>query len=427
MKPQEGARLEWLKEPYAIVFKSANFPVEDAEGEGPSLTAWASQALGGKWTVLSAAGGATSGLVLLGRPGCRVVPVRGTYALLLTAKAEDFTKHVEEAFEFFGGPDQEARVVKTAPSGHLGHIAVVEIDCFLSGRSALTPLAAVMAIQELGLAVVRICKGRSRDVIDPHSQAQQSRQLDVLPGTCIEAVRLLPAEKATGVQRELNVKWSSFLAVETSLASQRSTEETCEFCGLSLMVPSEQLRPRKSSTPLVHAAVDCLKAAKGEASVLDLGVGCGALLLAILAQRGRGLRVGTGVDIDEGAIAACQANAARVLSRKASKVVAVCADFTQLDTPAVRDDLQQEGYDVIVCNPPYRSTAQQAAYKEASGQHGGYAEDEKTLVAGETGLEMYEAISACLARDMSQVGWTVRARAAAPVVLSSSKLHSEFG
>ena len=172
MKLPDGVRLEWHKEPLAVVFKPSDFPVV---GDSHSLTVWASQALGGKWEIVSAAADVPAGLVLLARAGSGKKVVRGTYALLLTAKetAEDFAAHVEEALELFGGPDQEARLVTSTPSGHFGHIAVVEIDCCLSGPSALTPLDAVLAVQELGFAVLRIGKGRSRGVVDPHAQAQE--------------------------------------------------------------------------------------------------------------------------------------------------------------------------------------------------------------------------------------------------------------
>ncbi|CAE7859680.1 Camk1d, partial [Symbiodinium microadriaticum] len=399
-KLPDGVRLEWNREPFAVVFKPSDFPV--VADHGHCLTAWALQALGGKWVPASAARDATAGLVLLSRPGYdrSSVPIRGTYALLITAKDqhEGFPEHVEEALEFFGGLDQEARLVTSTPSGHFGHIATIEMDCCLSGPTAVTPLDAVLAVQELGFAVLRIAKGRSRDVIDPHGQAQNRSQLDVLSGTCVEALRLAPTD-ADAVQRDLPVKWSSFLSLERSLAEQRVQQETVEFCGLQLLVPSEQLRPRKSSAPLVHTAIECMKTRKGS-SVLDLGVGCGALLLAVLAKTEA---VGTGVDVDEGAIAACEANAESQLpASKVRNFSVVCVDFTKLDAPEVRAQLHSEGYDVIICNPPYRSTAQQEAYNQASGQHGGYEEGEKTLVAGETGLEMYEAISRCLVNDMLQ-------------------------
>lgn len=77
----------------------------------------------------------------------------------------------------------------------------------------------------------------------------------------------------------------------------------------------------------------------------------------------------------------------------------VLGDFGQLDAAGVRQQLALEGYHVIVCNPPYRSEAQQEAYDRASGVFGGHTEDAKTLVAGKTGLEMYEAVAACIARD----------------------------
>jgi len=192
-----------------------------------------------------------------------------------------------------------------------------------------------------------------------------------------------------------------------SLAEQRSRSSgggVVEFRGMSLLVPEEQLRPRPSSGSLVDAAVQVLRSVDGGASasrILDLGVGSGALLLAMLRELGNACS-GHGVDIDEAAVRTCLANARHVLGETgASRVGAVLADFTRLGEPEVRRQLAKEGYDVVVCNPPYRSEQQQAAYDRSTGRFGGNTEHAKTLVAGETGLEMYEGVAACLAHDFA--------------------------
>jgi len=100
----------------------------------------------------------------------------------------------------------------------------------------------------------------------------------------------------------------------------------------------------------------------------------------------------------------CKANAVRVLGDAgAARTAAVLGDFSQLDAEPLRGQLSSEGYDVVVCNPPYRSEAQQAAYDRSTGEFGGNTEHSKTLVAGKTGLEMYEVVAACIARDSAAV------------------------
>lgn len=163
------------------------------------------------------------------------------------------------------------------------------------------------------------------------------------------------------------------------------------------------MRPRPSSSAIVDAILSASREDKlrdGPIQILDLGVGCGVLLLSALHVLA-GASSGTGVDIDAGAIEAFQRNTRANLSEDhASRVNAVTADFSKLDCPTVRPHLSANGYDVVVCNPPYRSEEQQEAYERSVGAFGGYKEHTKTLVGGKTGLEMYEAVAACLTRDI---------------------------
>jgi len=324
-----------------------------------------------------------------------------------------------EPLELFGGIDDEARVVQEGPSGHFGRLALVELDVALSGVQAVTPVALVLAMQELGLMVVQLSGVRGSEMRNPQLPKQASTQADVLPRTCVALVGLkLPAEalssgprfpqqglaKSGHIAHSPPAKFAKVLAAEKALAEQRRQPSggVVVFRGLPLLAPEEQLRPRPSSGALVDAALAALGGAKAEVRVLDLGVGSGALLLAILHELGE-RSSGTGVDIDSGALSACRSNASRVLApAHAARVEAVLCDFRQLDSPEVRPLLAQQGYDLVVCNPPYRTEAQQEAYSRAIGHFGGHAEHTKTLVAGETGLEMYEAIAACLSRDAEQ-------------------------
>jgi release factor glutamine methyltransferase len=76
-------------------------------------------------------------------------------------------------------------------------------------------------------------------------------------------------------------------------------------------------------------------------SVLDLGVGSGAILLSILAERpaARGL----GVDVSEEALAVARDNAAHL--GLAARLALLRGDWTE--------GLAPDGFDLVVCNPPY--------------------------------------------------------------------------
>lgn len=79
--------------------------------------------------------------------------------------------------------------------------------------------------------------------------------------------------------------------------------------------PGFCLRVSFATSPSINASkasLECLKACKA-ARILDLGVGSGALLLAILKSLPNDAQ-GTGVDIDAGAVDACKENAQRLLN-----------------------------------------------------------------------------------------------------------------
>jgi methylase of polypeptide subunit release factors len=114
------------------------------------------------------------------------------------------------------------------------------------------------------------------------------------------------------------------------------------FLGLRLSIGGDQLRPRASSAAVVEAAVAALAAAGGAdlctARVLDLGTGCGALLLAALSALPAGAS-GCGVDLDAAALRYARANADGAFGAEASRrrVALLRADFGALHAPAARN------------------------------------------------------------------------------------------
>ena len=118
-----------------------------------------------------------------------------------------------------------------------------------------------------------------------------------------------------------------------------------EFWGLSLAISSQVLDPRPETETIVEAALSILGDRRDEPlRILDLGVGSGALLCALLTEfdNARGI----GVDISDGAIDVALGNlAACGLSERAEIRV---GDWTNcLEGP----------FDLIVANPPYIPTS----------------------------------------------------------------------
>lgn len=116
-----------------------------------------------------------------------------------------------------------------------------------------------------------------------------------------------------------------------------------EFWSLDLLVTPDVLIPRPDSETLIEAAVVHFGTTPVH-TVLDLGTGSGALLLAALSQWPS--TTGVGVDISTAALAVAGANARQL-------------DFT----PRVRLveggwDAVAGTFDLILCNPPYIGTGE---------------------------------------------------------------------
>jgi release factor glutamine methyltransferase len=111
------------------------------------------------------------------------------------------------------------------------------------------------------------------------------------------------------------------------------------FWTIELEVSPAVLIPRPDSETLIEAAVDHFAGADGPASVLDLGTGSGALLLATLAQwpQARGI----GIDRSAAAVAVARRNAASL--GMTARATIVEGDWA----------IDAGRHDCILCNPPY--------------------------------------------------------------------------
>lgn len=159
-----------------------------------------------------------------------------------------------------------------------------------------------------------------------------------------------------------------------------------EFWSLPLSVTPDVLIPRPDSEALVDTALASARRRSG-LTILDLGTGSGCLLLAVLSELPDAW--GLGVDISPAALAVARDNAARL--GLATRAAFLCADW---------GDGLRGGFDLILCNPPYVSTAEMATL--SPGITG--FEPHQALHGGADGLAAYRRLLPNLARLKTEQG-----------------------
>ena len=138
--------------------------------------------------------------------------------------------------------------------------------------------------------------------------------------------------------------------LEAFIARRESREPVSQIIGrkgfwtLMLNVSSGVLTPRPETETILDVVLPAF-APERAFNVLDLGVGSGAILLSILAERPRAK--GLGVDISEDALAVARDNAAQLGLEKRTALLRT--DWTA--------GLAEASFDLVVSNPPYIPTA----------------------------------------------------------------------
>lgn len=161
-----------------------------------------------------------------------------------------------------------------------------------------------------------------------------------------------------------------------------------EFWSLDLAISPDVLDPRPETETIVEAAIAELAERRGEPlRVLDLGVGSGALLAAVLTEFPRA--IGVGVD----------------LSERAGRIARANLEALGLaDRATIRRGDWGEGlegaFDLIVSNPPYIRSGEIAGLDREVRDH----DPRLALDGGEDGLRAYRALAPQTARLLDPVG-----------------------
>ncbi|MCC2981693.1 peptide chain release factor N(5)-glutamine methyltransferase [Sphingomonas sp. IC4-52] len=198
---------------------------------------------------------------------------------------------------------------------------------------------------------------------------------------------------ALGISREqllLTLADQPVPAVFSDLVARRARHEpiayitgTRAFWTIDLDVAPGVLIPRPDSETLIEAAVDHFGAGGGPRTVLDLGTGSGALLLAALDQWPEA--TGVGIDASRQAIEIAQRNADRIAPGRADIRLGGWAG-----TGAA--------FDLILSNPPYVATVEAVPEEVALYEPAG------ALYAGGDGLDDYRAIAPLLKQQIAPGG-----------------------
>jgi release factor glutamine methyltransferase len=159
------------------------------------------------------------------------------------------------------------------------------------------------------------------------------------------------------------------------------------FWKIMLSVTPDVLTPRPDTETVVERALRDFP--EGQTfTVLDLGVGSGAILLAILAER-PGAK-GLGVDVSEEALAVARENAANL--GLASRAVLLRGDWTR--------GLADASFDLVVSNPPYIPTRDIESLEPEVRDH----EPRLALDGGPDGLDAYRELAPDILRVLKPGG-----------------------
>jgi len=199
------------------------------------------------------------------------------------------------------------------------------------------------------------------------------------------------ADIITDPQRPLTPEQGALL--EDLLHRREGREPVSQILGvkgywkITLRVTPDVLSPRPETETILDVVLPELPVDQ-PVHVLDLGVGSGAILLAILAERP--LATGVGVDVSERALAVARGNAADL--DLAGRVTLQCGDWGA--------GLGDATFDVVVSNPPYIRTGLIGSLAPEVRDH----EPHLALDGGPDGLAAYRLLARDIVRLLAPGG-----------------------
>lgn len=211
------------------------------------------------------------------------------------------------------------------------------------------------------------------------------------------ALGLEHAELASAAARVLSRKDIDAI---NALAARRLRHEPVariigrkEFWSLPLRVSPATLVPRPETETVVEAALAVIDAGSARARplrIVDLGIGTGAILLALLSELPNA--TGIGSDINPLALETARENARALRLDHRS-------DFVVSDFGAALG----ESFDLVVSNPPYIATAELPGLPSEVRDH----DPQLALDGGPDGLDCYRRIAGEAARLLRPGGTVV--------------------
>jgi len=154
----------------------------------------------------------------------------------------------------------------------------------------------------------------------------------------------------------------------------------CEFYSLELEISRDCLIPRPETELLVERAIEFLRQRSGRQFVCDLCTGSGCIAVAIAKNHPKAQIIAT--DISDAALKVAAKNIGKYNLNERIKLL--CGDLFDPIVP----QLDQAKFDLIVCNPPYVSTAEFETLDRNVKDY----EPAQSLVGGADGLDVYKRI-----------------------------------
>ncbi len=155
----------------------------------------------------------------------------------------------------------------------------------------------------------------------------------------------------------------------------------CEFYSLPIKVSKDCLIPRPETELLIERGIEFLRGRQGVQYVCDLCTGSGCIAVAIAKNHAQAEIIAT--DICDSALSVAAENVAT--HELNDRIRLLCGD---LFGPVI-EGLDETRFDLIVCNPPYVSSAE---YEQLGSKVRDF-EPKKALFAGQDGLDVYRQIA----------------------------------